>query len=236
MRPTAVAAAPHSTSWSETGRLDSWKEIAAYLRRGARTVQRWEREEGLPVHRLHHDKLSSVYAYAHELDSWFAARVAPSAAAPAVAVLPFTDMSPDSGLRYLCDGVAEEIALALGRVEGLRTLAVGAAAPPRGVDWILTGSARGSGNRLRVAVRLVDAGNTLQLWCRSFDRGLEDVLDWEWEIAERVREALEERIERHEEAGPSGPVPVVSGQRVARTSRPPSAREYSRGTRDGMTA
>ncbi len=33
-------------------RLDSWKEIAAYLRRGARTLQRWEREEGLPVHRL----------------------------------------------------------------------------------------------------------------------------------------------------------------------------------------
>src|SRR5437867_9654696 len=37
-------------------RLDSWKEIAAYLRRSPRTVQRWERQEGLPVHRLVHDK------------------------------------------------------------------------------------------------------------------------------------------------------------------------------------
>ena len=55
-------------------RLDSWKEIAAYLRRGARTVQRWEREAGLPVHRLQHSKLGSVYAYPAELDAWFASR------------------------------------------------------------------------------------------------------------------------------------------------------------------
>ena len=43
-------------------RLDSWKAIAAYLGRGVRTVQRWEREEGLPVHRLAHEKRGSVYA------------------------------------------------------------------------------------------------------------------------------------------------------------------------------
>ena len=44
------------------GRLDSWKEIATYLGRGVRTVQRWEREEGLPVHRLNHEKRGNVYA------------------------------------------------------------------------------------------------------------------------------------------------------------------------------
>src|SRR5215471_17355740 len=55
-------------------RLDSWKEIAAYLRRSPRTVQRWERLEGLPVHRLQHDKLGSVYAYRAELDAWWAER------------------------------------------------------------------------------------------------------------------------------------------------------------------
>src|SRR3954463_10845884 len=43
-------------------RLDSWKEIAAYLRRGVRTVQRWERDEGLPVHRLAHGKRGRGYA------------------------------------------------------------------------------------------------------------------------------------------------------------------------------
>jgi TolB-like protein len=52
-------------------RLDSWKEIAGYLNRHVTTVQRWERQEGLPVHRLVHDKLGSVYAYTSELDDWW---------------------------------------------------------------------------------------------------------------------------------------------------------------------
>jgi Tfp pilus assembly protein PilF len=54
----------------ERRRLESWKEIAAYLQRSERTVRRWEGNEGLPVHRLHHDKRGSVYAYATELDAW----------------------------------------------------------------------------------------------------------------------------------------------------------------------
>src|SRR5262245_5751745 len=49
-------------------RLDSWKEIASYLRRGVRTVTRWEREQGLPVHR---SKTGTVYAYKSELDVWW---------------------------------------------------------------------------------------------------------------------------------------------------------------------
>src|SRR5262245_29521851 len=51
-------------------RLDSWKEIAAYLNRSVRTVHRWEKAEGLPVHRHLHKDLGSVYAYKRELDAW----------------------------------------------------------------------------------------------------------------------------------------------------------------------
>src|SRR5258705_1001273 len=51
-------------------RLESWKEIAAYLGRDVTTVRRWEKREGLPVRRLHHSRLGSVYAYAAELDAW----------------------------------------------------------------------------------------------------------------------------------------------------------------------
>src|SRR2546429_7421415 len=51
-------------------RLDSWKEIAAYLHRDVTTVQRWEKREGMPVHRHLHDKLGSVYASRTELDAW----------------------------------------------------------------------------------------------------------------------------------------------------------------------
>jgi hypothetical protein len=51
-------------------RFESWKEIATYLGRNVRTVQRWERFEGLPVHRHQHAKLGSIYAYRHEIDAW----------------------------------------------------------------------------------------------------------------------------------------------------------------------
>ena len=63
-----------SSSSSIEGRLDSWKEIAAYLGRGVRTVQRWEREEGLPVHRLAHDKRGTIYARREELAAWWESR------------------------------------------------------------------------------------------------------------------------------------------------------------------
>ncbi len=51
-------------------RLDSWKEIAAYLHRDVTTVQRWEKREGMPVHRHLHDRMGSVYAFSSELDAW----------------------------------------------------------------------------------------------------------------------------------------------------------------------
>src|SRR5204862_1771607 len=51
-------------------RLDSWKEIAAYLDRDVTTVQRWEKREGMPVHRHVHDKMGSVYASRAELNAW----------------------------------------------------------------------------------------------------------------------------------------------------------------------
>ena len=55
-------------------RLDSWKEIATYLNRDVTTVQRWEKREGMPVHRHVHDKRGSVYALTEELDAWMQSR------------------------------------------------------------------------------------------------------------------------------------------------------------------
>src|ERR1044072_8798595 len=67
-------------------RLDSWKEIAAHLGRRVRTVQRGEREEGLPVRRHAHRRRGTVYAWSDELDTWFNGRqVAPGVAASATA-------------------------------------------------------------------------------------------------------------------------------------------------------
>ena len=94
-------------------RLDSWKEIAAYLKRDTRTVQRWEKHEHLPVRRKLHDKLGSVYAFKRELDAWWnegrpALGIEPLApvavARPRLAVLPLRNLSGDPRQ----DGIAGE--------------------------------------------------------------------------------------------------------------------------------
>jgi Tol biopolymer transport system component len=59
-------------------RLDSWKEIAAYLDRDITTVQRWEKREGMPVYRHQHDRMGSVYAFRSELDAWALSRNIPA--------------------------------------------------------------------------------------------------------------------------------------------------------------
>ncbi len=66
------SAPPHAESRSD--RLDSWKEIAAYLNRDVTTVQRWEKRERMPVHRHLHDRMGSVYASRVELDGWMQSR------------------------------------------------------------------------------------------------------------------------------------------------------------------
>ena len=68
-----------SSADAQGRRLESWKEIAAYLARDVTTVRRWERREGLPVRRLVHSKLGSVFAYTTDLDAWREAGGSPAA-------------------------------------------------------------------------------------------------------------------------------------------------------------
>jgi len=115
------------------GRLDSWKEIAAYLRRQVRTVNLWESVEGLPVHRHLHSKRGTVYAYKSELDEWRRERASMQAAGlvtsrtnsarlsnrpqTMIAVLPFKNLSGDASQEYFSDGLTEEMISQLGRVK-----------------------------------------------------------------------------------------------------------------------
>jgi Tol biopolymer transport system component len=66
--------APDVTATNGAERLDSWKEIASYLKRDVTTVRRWEKREHLPVHRHLHERRDSVYAYTHEIDQWWQGR------------------------------------------------------------------------------------------------------------------------------------------------------------------
>jgi len=77
---------PHHANGPEADkrpRLDSWKEIAAYLNRDVRTAHRWEQDEGLPVHRHRHSRRGTVYAYPDEIDAWVSQRSAGGNALPA---------------------------------------------------------------------------------------------------------------------------------------------------------
>lgn len=87
-RHNPMAATPSTTSGprdpSAPDRLESWKEIAVYLKRDIRTVQRWEKDEALPVRRHVHKKQGSIYAFKNELDHWCESRgqIAQPIAAP----------------------------------------------------------------------------------------------------------------------------------------------------------
>lgn len=119
----------------------------------------------------------------------------------AVAVLPFSDMSPEGDQQYFGDGLAEEILDALTRVPGLRVASRtssfrfrGDRFDPRaigdslGVDAILEGSVRRAGDELKVTAQLIDTDDAFHRWSRSFERRLtaENVFDVQEEIARGI--------------------------------------------------
>jgi serine/threonine-protein kinase len=122
---------------------------------------------------------------------------------PSVAVLPFTNLSPDAANEYFSDGMTEELITALSRVEGLRVAArassfafknkpldVPDVARKLNVGAVLDGSVRRAGQRLRVTAELVDARDGTRLWADRYDRELQDVFQVQDELARAIVGAL----------------------------------------------
>jgi TolB-like protein len=233
-------------------RLESWKKIAAHLKRDVRTVQRWEQSNGLPIHRHQRAQRALPYAYTKELDAWWARqsdgadspvaagipraamvrkwllaaaaavllivgstlaawRWAGSSAPPvppkSVAVLPFVDLSEDMANEEFADGVSEELIDRLGRIQDLRVPApastfyyknkqvpVREIAQALAVAYVLDGSVRRSGERVRVAARLIHANDGSVVWSESYDRRWADLLAVQDEIATEVTKAVRAAI------------------------------------------
>jgi TolB-like protein/Tfp pilus assembly protein PilF len=195
--------------------LISWKEIAAYLRRDVRTVQRWEKTEGLPVRRHRHHELESVYALKSELDSWREGRQ-PSRTSEAssptagkarrrLAVLPFDNLSGDPEQEYFSDGLTEEMIAKLGRLHPERlgvlarttmmrykgtTKSVNEIDSELNVDYLLEGSVRKDGGRVRITAQLIKVSDQTHLWAESYDRTVEDILAVQIEVAEKIARSL----------------------------------------------
>ena len=205
---------PGSPPGGAAERLDSWKGIAAYLSRGTRTVQRWERLEGLPVHRLRHDQGSNVFAYKKELDSWWAGRQSDLAAEPSaedptasIAVLPFSDLSREKDQDYFGEGIAEELINALAHLRGLRVVARTSAFALKGlkldireigrkldVRTVLEGSVRKAGDRLRVTAQLINVEDGFHLWSQRYDMEMHDVFAIQDEITAAIVENLKVKL------------------------------------------
>jgi TolB-like protein/DNA-binding SARP family transcriptional activator/Tfp pilus assembly protein PilF len=130
-------------------------------------------------------------------------------------VLPFADISPDGDQEYFSDGITEEILNSLAGIPGLRVparstsfyfkgrnLPVAEIAARLGVDAVLEGSVRRSGDRVRITAQLIDGRADGHLWSETFDRDLEDVFAVQSEIAGIVAEAMRVRLVRPHRAEP----------------------------------
>jgi len=124
-------------------------------------------------------------------------------AAKSIAVLPFADMSPEKDQDYFTDGIAEEIINALSKIQALRVASRSSAfafkgknqdirevGEKLGVNTVLEGSVRKSGNRLRITAQLINVVDGYHLWSDRYDRQLEDVFAVQDEIADAIVKAL----------------------------------------------
>ena len=147
------------------------------------------------------DRFLSVSRFAHALTVATPGPRRPESTS--IAVLPFTNLSPDPENDYLADGIAEEIMNALTRLPDLRVAARASAFSFRGrsqdlrrvgeqlnVNVVLEGSVRKSGNRLRITVQLTDTANGFQLWSERYDREFTDVFSIQDEIAGAIANRL----------------------------------------------
>src|SRR5260370_5976168 len=294
-------------------KLVSWKEIASHLGREVRTVQRWERSEGLPVYRHEHLRKSTVYAFANELDDWIKKRqpkddpeadaafepepdvaeallgsengddaktdvppVQPSppkwkrpvlaAAAAAVlcftgygiyrwihprilppeklrlVVLPFANLSGDPKQDYFSAGLTDEMITQLGSLDPqhLGVIAAASSSALAGkpiadirraldVQYALEGSVRREGNRVRIDVQLIQAGDQTHLWADSYNRDLNDILLVQDEVAKAVANAIRLALSPSGEEAARSITRPSGGKAAPRSVNPEAYDAYLRG-------
>lgn len=132
---------------------------------------------------------------------------------PSIAVLPFTNMSGDTDQEFFSDGITEDIITALSKINSLLVVArnstftykgqavdVKQVSREQGVRYVLEGSVRKAGNRVRVTAQLIDATTGHHAWAERYDRDLEDIFAVQDEITREVVVALDVRLREGEQA------------------------------------
>jgi adenylate cyclase len=137
------------------------------------------------------------------------AREGPATPRPSIAVLPFANLSGDAEQEYFADGLTEDILTALTRFAQLTVIARNSTFVYKGravsiadvgrdlrVRYVLEGSVRRSGDRVRVTAQLIEAATSAHLWAERYDRALTDIFALQDEITERIVTTLVSNIER----------------------------------------
>jgi TolB-like protein/Tfp pilus assembly protein PilF len=157
------------------------------------------------------DWISTVPRVGYRLLGPAAVETTPSARRATLAVLPFDNLSADPGQDYLAEGIVEELTTALSRFRNFAVLSRSASSAWRtrkadhqamarelGADYVLDGSVRRAGHRLRVTTQLVDTATGMLLWTERFNGDVADILDVEDKIAEAVIGHVEPQLRRAE--------------------------------------
>jgi len=132
---------------------------------------------------------------------------------PSIAVLPFDNMSGDPEQEFFVDGLAEDIITALSKIERMRVIARNSTfaykgqaldlrriAEELGVRYVLEGSVRRGGDRLRITAQLIDADDGSHLWAERYDRPVDDLFDIQDEITKEIVTSLRVKLTDGEEA------------------------------------
>ena len=152
---------------------------------------------GMPVHAFHlRPGTDTVGRPAPET-------VPPLPEKPSVAVLPFENMSADPEQEYFSDGITEDIITELSKISGLfviarhsvfaykgRPVSLKRIGHELGVRYVMEGSVRKAGDRLRITAQLIDPRTDRHLWAERYDRGIEDIFAVQEEVAHSVAAAL----------------------------------------------
>ena len=155
--------------------------------------------------------LPGAFAWARIAHRKVAASTVPSPAPPPIAVLPFANLSGDPSQDYFAEGVTEEISAKLSKLNGLSVTTGSSVARFRngtagpkdvgaslGVGYVLEGSVRRVGDRIRVAARLVTTADTFRTWSDEFDGNVDDVFGVQKRLAGRIVDALGLRLSPEE--------------------------------------
>ena len=137
----------------------------------------------------------------------------PAADKPSIAVLPFSVMSNDPEQEFFADGLVEDILTTLSKLSGLSVIArnssfvykgravdVRQVARELGVRYVLEGSIRKAGNRIRITAQLIDATSGAHIWADRFDRGVDDIFAVQDEITMTLATEMQVRLTEGEQA------------------------------------